>query len=197
MPKTTLLRKQVTPVGSIQPHAGATAPDGFLVCDGSIVTIADYPNLYAAIGTNWGYGNNDGLTFHLPDLRGRTLRGQDAGAGRDTDAGSRTASNSGGATGDNIGSVQGDATRNPGLQYVDTYFYSVQNRYVAPSTLTNVTRTLSRGVDNTSGWIYGGSGSGPPADNRYRNLASTQNVSGGNSETRQKNANVNYVIKAV
>jgi len=108
MPKTTLLRKQVTPTGTIQPHAGGTAPDGFLVCDGTIVDIADYPKLYAVIGTSWGYGNNDGLTFHLPDLRGRFLRGVDGAAGRDPDSGARTPSNTGGNSGDAVGSVQDD-----------------------------------------------------------------------------------------
>jgi len=108
MPKTTLLRKQVTPTGTIQPHAGGTAPDGFLVCDGTIVDIADYPKLFAVIGTSWGYGNNDGLTFHLPDLRGRFLRGVDGAAGRDPDSLARTPSNTGGNSGDAVGSVQND-----------------------------------------------------------------------------------------
>ena len=111
MPKTTLLRKQVTPTGSIQPHGGVTAPEGFLVCDGTIVTIADYPKLFASIDFAWGYGNNDGLTFHLPDLRGKFLRGHDALAGNDPDAAGRIESNAGGNTGDNVGSAQGEDTK--------------------------------------------------------------------------------------
>lgn len=108
MPKTTLLRKQVTPTGAIEQLAGDTVPSGYLFCDGSIVNIADYPRLYTVIGTAHGYGNNDGLTFHLPDLRGRFLRGTDEGAGRDGDAGVRTPGNLGGNSGDAVGTVQND-----------------------------------------------------------------------------------------
>lgn len=43
---------------------------------------ADYPNLYAAIGTTWGAGDNV-TTFNLPDLRGEFLRGLDIGRGVD------------------------------------------------------------------------------------------------------------------
>jgi microcystin-dependent protein len=200
MPRTTLLRKQVTPTGSIQPHAGGTAPDGFLVCDGSIVTIADYPKLYAAIGTSWGYGNNDGLTFHLPDLRGRTLRGRDGGVGRDPDAGSRTASNAGGNTGDNVGSVQGDATRNPGFSTDTAGNHNHQHRIVSASGASGTNRIKAHHNAVTNNYTYG-SDSGPSGlSGQPMSLAEgnhTHSVTGGNSETRQKNANVNYVIKAV
>ncbi len=53
-------------------------------------------------------GEGDGTTFHLPDLRGRFLRGVDGGVGKDPDAASRVESNSGGNAGDTVGSVQGD-----------------------------------------------------------------------------------------
>ena len=183
MPKTTLLRKQVTPTGTIQPHAGSTAPEGFLVCDGSIVTIADYPNLYAAIGTSWGYGNNDGLTFHLPDLRGRFLRGTDnpsgipgEEAGRDPDRLSRTASNAGGNTGDAVGSVQGDAYR--------SHAHTSQN---AASKNGNPDGATDSGPNNVGGGrSYWRSGT-----------IWSNTTSSGNSETRPINANVNYIIKAV
>jgi microcystin-dependent protein len=169
MPKTTLLRKQVTPTGTIQPHAGGTAPDGFLVCDGTIVNIADYPRLFAVIGTSWGYGNNDGLTFHLPDLRGRFLRGVDDAAGRDPDSGARTASNMGGNSGDAVGSVQGDE--------FETHQHT-QTRWITAGggTIAN---------ERTLGPAFG------EAATTQRTL-----VEGGN-ETRPVNANVTYVIKVV
>lgn len=66
--------------GVIVPFAGGILPDGWLVCDGSSLLRADYPNLFAVIGTVWGAV--DGTHFNIPDLRGRTLVGQGtAGSG--------------------------------------------------------------------------------------------------------------------
>src|SRR5215831_5957666 len=54
------------PAGIILPYAGPTIPVDTLVCDGSTKLRADYPNLWAALGTTWGAG--DGSTnFVLPD----------------------------------------------------------------------------------------------------------------------------------
>lgn len=79
---------QVTPAGALMPYAGASAPDGWLLCYGQSVLRADYPALFAALGTTYGFA--DGSHFNLPDLRGRVPAGADAmggsPAGRLTDA---------------------------------------------------------------------------------------------------------------
>ena len=69
----------ILPVGSLLPYAGATVPNGFLLCDGSEQLIVDYPDLFNAIqyayrpvGQLLGSG-----TFGLPDLRGRFPLGAD------------------------------------------------------------------------------------------------------------------------
>jgi hypothetical protein len=90
------------PPGSILPFAGATAPGGFLLCDGSAVSRTTYAKLFAATGTAWGRGDSYN-TFNVPDLRGYFLRGRDSGTGRDPDRGGRTANN-GGNPGDAVGS---------------------------------------------------------------------------------------------
>ena len=58
------------PVGSIQAFAGANAPAGWLLCDGSTVSRGNYPDLYNTIGNTYGSGDGS-TTFNLPDLRGR------------------------------------------------------------------------------------------------------------------------------
>lgn len=93
------------PSGVIAPFAGASAPTGWLLCNGAAVSRATYSGLFSAIGTAWGYGDQS-TTFNLPDLRGRFLRGVDGSTGRDPDAATRTACNTGGNTGDAVGSVQ-------------------------------------------------------------------------------------------
>lgn len=67
------------PIGGILPYAGATAPYGFLLCDGSEVERAKFPDLYDIIGTLYnGTASLVGVnTFRLPDLRGRFALGKD------------------------------------------------------------------------------------------------------------------------
>jgi microcystin-dependent protein len=101
----------VMPVGAVLPYFGATAPEGWLLCDGDAISRIMYSDLFEAIGTSCGQGDGE-ETFNLPDLRGRFLRGVDGGAGNDPDRLTRTdLNNLGGNTGDNVGSYQSDALR--------------------------------------------------------------------------------------
>lgn len=73
---------QAAPVSAVMHFASATAPDGWLLCDGSAVSRATYADLFAAIGILYGAGNGS-TTFNLPDLRGEFIRGADEGRGID------------------------------------------------------------------------------------------------------------------
>ena len=97
----------LVPPGTVVAYAGATAPPGWLLCDGSPVSRTQYSALFAAIGTAHGFGDET-TTFNLPDYRGRFLRGVDGSAGRDPDNSLRTAMNPGGNITNTVGSVQGD-----------------------------------------------------------------------------------------
>jgi microcystin-dependent protein len=64
------------PIGTILPYAGATAPYGYLLCDGGEQEISKYRDLYNIIGTTYGTPfrgqlTPTPLTFVLPDMRGR------------------------------------------------------------------------------------------------------------------------------
>jgi len=82
----------VPPVGSLQAYAGATIPDGWLLCDGRDLAKLTYPDLADALGTTWGTPTSQ-ANFRLPDLRGRSLIG--AGPGGSLTA--RTLGTTGGA----------------------------------------------------------------------------------------------------
>lgn len=70
------------PSGVVMWTAGAAVPTGYLICAGTLVSRAVYPDLFTAIGTAFGAG--DGLTtFNLPDLRGVFIRGLDLDRGLD------------------------------------------------------------------------------------------------------------------
>lgn len=56
-------------MGSVTPFAGNFAPRSWMLCNGSLLAIADYNALFALIGTT--YGGDGQVTFALPDLRSR------------------------------------------------------------------------------------------------------------------------------
>ena len=68
----------ITEVGFIKPYAGTSVPTGYLLCNGAAISRAQYPELFAAIGTTWGAGDGSS-TFNVPDLRGYFLRGVGGG----------------------------------------------------------------------------------------------------------------------
>lgn len=61
-----------TPVGTIIPYAGSTAPEGYLMCDGSNVSRTTYGELFNVIGTTYGQGDGS-TTFGTPNLKGKVL----------------------------------------------------------------------------------------------------------------------------
>lgn len=69
------------PIGAVLPYTNETAPENWLVCDGSELDRTEYNHLFAIIGTTFGEGDGS-TTFNLPNIKGRTIVGLDA---EDTD----------------------------------------------------------------------------------------------------------------
>ena len=66
--------------GIIQMFGGSTPPAGWLLCDGSYVSKAEYPTLFNAIGYTWGAEDSVPTGyFALPDFRGRAPLGETDG----------------------------------------------------------------------------------------------------------------------
>lgn len=200
------------PVGTILPFAGPAnvIPEGYLLCDGSLLDKNAYPALYAVIGNAWG-----GTTTHfsLPDCRGMFLRGVASGSGNDPDRASRTASATGGNTGDNVGSKQLNATKNPGFQAtIPAHYHFVYRSDVTQSSSTRImwdagdcssddgwsNYTIDSGCGSSSDPCCSGTGAYSDTDSDLRTdtkVAQTVNISGGNTESRPINVYVNYIIK--
>lgn len=70
----------LVPVGTVMAFAGSSAPEGWLLCDGSAVSRITYANLWAALSTTYGAGDNS-TTFNIPDAMGRTVVGAGTGSG--------------------------------------------------------------------------------------------------------------------
>jgi len=56
-------------IGEIRMFAGTFAPNGWALCDGQLLSIAQNTALFSLLGTT--YGGDGRTTFGLPDLRGR------------------------------------------------------------------------------------------------------------------------------
>jgi len=69
----------VNPAGAIIMYGAATAPTGYLKCDGSNVNRVTYSDLFTAIGTTYGSGDGS-LTFGIPNLESRFPIGYDGGS---------------------------------------------------------------------------------------------------------------------
>lgn len=63
--------------GMMMAYGGATAPTGWLLCQGQSLKRTDYPLLFTAIGTT--YGSADGTHFSLPDMRANVPVGYKSG----------------------------------------------------------------------------------------------------------------------
>ena len=63
-------------VGAIKPWGKATAPAGYVLCDGGAISRTDYADLFAVISTTYGAGNGS-TTFNVPNLQGKMPQGYD------------------------------------------------------------------------------------------------------------------------
>lgn len=79
-------RYQEDPIGMIKIYAGTTIPEGYLLCDGSLIYINSYPKLFDVIGTTFNNSVNvrdhsrpyvPTNMFRVPDLRRRFIVGYD------------------------------------------------------------------------------------------------------------------------
>ncbi len=64
------------PAGAITQYGAASAPTGWLLCDGAAVSRTTYSALFAIVATTYGVGDGSS-TFNLPDLQGNVAVGKD------------------------------------------------------------------------------------------------------------------------
>lgn len=155
----------ILPTGTILAWSTETPPTGFLECDGSSLLRATYADLFAIIGTDYGYA--DATHFNLPDYRGEFLRGWAHGDTADPDRATRT-DRGDGVVGDHVGTKQDDmygshyhymaADENVSEIYSTYNYLAAQgtylgdNKYILNSTSTTPTvlRTQSKGSNQTA-----------------------------------------------
>ncbi len=205
----------VAPAGSVQAFAGVSAPSGWLLCDGSVKNISDYPKLAAAIGSTWDTFAHpvDGTPtvgvgeFALPNMKGLYLSGS---------------GNSGGDA-RSLGVFQNEATKPNGLQNSsstvtvnknqwnsnqNSHTHFIASNQSGSSTTLNSTNTLDDQrylVGNETSYTLVGrtaeavNGISSSSSSTWASANATGTAAGqsitGDAETRPKTAPVNYIIK--
>ena len=172
-------RSAMDMVGKIISFGGdiSTVPRGYLPDLGTSVLRADFPALFAAIGTTWGAA--DGTHFNVPPP-GMFLRGVAHGSSNDPDRATRTASAAGGATGDAVGSVQTDAFKS---------HTHIQNSHV------HMTNLRLQGGAVTAGRLVTGTDASAVVDYADTDATTATNQNTGGNETRPINIYVEHMIK--
>lgn len=65
---------KIVPAGLIINFGGTQVPNGYLLCNGGIISRTTYADLFSVIGTTYGAGDGS-TTFNLPDFRDRIAQG--------------------------------------------------------------------------------------------------------------------------
>ncbi len=161
-------------VGQVATFSTENIPKEFLRCEGTLLRISDYSDLYSRIGNRFGGDKTQG-TFKLPDYRGFFLRMEDLGSGNDPDAPFRVMPN--GTKNSGSGSIQMDASQEIyGTVAIEAGIHG--NGLFTP-------------IPGGDGGYYGaGSGSTTMSFNSSK-------VTRSSTETRPKNVAVTFAIRVV
>jgi len=156
--------------GVVVMYGAATAPTGWLLCDGSAVSRTTYARLFAIISTTFGTGDGS-TTFNLPDFRGIFPAG----------AGSQT-----------ISSIT--YTRTLGTKQGDTMqgHYHSYEVYSQPGSTSSTDNYIQ---NNTSPGLGPYSGSPGRAAIKSPVTDSTNGTPRTGSETRPANLGITFIIK--
>lgn len=187
---------RVIPAGALMPYAGATVPDGWLICGGQSLLRTDYPALFAAVGTT--YGSADGTHFNVPDMRSRVPVGKDDMGG----SGSLRMTSTGlGANPQTLGASGGAETRALLTANLPPYTPAgaVNTGTVAIYNGTNGVASPGSASVVNGGTISGTSGSQSTNLSQFSGFSFTGTPQGGTStpfSDVQPSLVLNYIIKA-
>ncbi|WP_256576943.1 MULTISPECIES: phage tail protein [unclassified Pseudomonas] len=162
------------PVGAVMAFPTGIVPPGFLELDGSVQSIATYPDLAANLGTKFNKGDEGTGNFRLPESRGEFLRGWDHGRGVDA--------------GRDVGSPQADMIKS----HTHTPINAMRNSFPA---------STANGSGTAPGYTDGGT---PPTiqatggvETRPRNLAVMWCIKAWNAPINQGSIDVAALAKEV
>lgn len=198
------------PIGVVSAFAGSTAPAGWLMAGGQAISRSVYSGLFAVIGTTYGVGDGS-TTFNLPDLRGRTIAGEDDMGGT---AANRLTAGGSGITGTTLGATGGAETHTlteaqmPSHTHIQNAHNHTQNPHghtiVNPSTGTQIMYMGNGATGFADQWGQGSQGglaAGTPiqattATNQANTATNNPTGGGAAHNNTQPTIVLNYIIKA-
>lgn len=165
------------PVGAILAFAGPKEdiPPGFRLCDGSLLSAEEYPQLFNAIRFSHGRNQDE---YRIPDLRGQFLRGTDPDRKADSECEKRARASDGGNVGCRVGSIQQATVRDH--RHLAS-FEKVTLRIAQPSNTESIKEYDFAVIVKKKNYDY------------ISWMHSTEIAS--NIETRPVNTNANFIIK--
>jgi microcystin-dependent protein len=171
------------PPGTVNAFLGTSAPSGWLICNGSSVSVSTYSNLFSVIGYTYG---GSGANFALPNFQGAFLRG--TGTAPSSYSGSNTYS------GPQIG--LGATYQSPDIQ---SHAHSINDPGHNHTLYGNL--AISGGSGATTSAVNsnndGGDGTNAPFDFTYSSGTGITIQTAGTTtgDTRPYNWGVNWIIK--
>lgn len=144
------------------------------LCDGQLLIISEYPDLFGVIGTTYG---GDGVTnFTLPDLRGRVPVHSGTGTGLSQRS-----------LGDAIGAetVSLDETELPAHNH---------SMFVAGALANNNNRAAGDSIGSAEIYVNSDPGFAPSQPTIALNASTIENTGSGGHENMQPSLCVNYII---
>ena len=142
----------IIPTGGLLAYGGASAPSGYLLCDGSAVSRSTYAALFSVIGTTYGAGDGS-TTFNLPDMRGRHAVGAGTGTGGGA-SGSGAPSGGSSLAARSRGDWGGEQSHTLTVSELASHNHDPINRDIRTSVFTGSAGVSVLAADNTSGTVY-------------------------------------------
>lgn len=196
------------PIGAVMLYGGdcsnvstiaRLARNGWMPCDGSLIQVNEYPELFAAIGISHGGEMESGVVtrFNLPNLEGRFVRGVNEGAidpltqkTVDPDVDARMAANRLGNQADSVGSLQYSATGRPtGAPFVT----DIQGAH--SHSANHLTGDNHRALDGIS--FYQAKNTDATSNLDKAGLHQHTISTGGDPETRPASLSLYYIIRFI
>jgi microcystin-dependent protein len=165
--------KSAVPVGAVLAFPTGIVAPGYLELDGSVQSIATYPDLAAYLGTVYNKGNEGAGNFRLPESRGEFLRGWDHGRGVDAGRG--------------VGTTQAEAFAAHNHRYFDG----------TAATIDPAGNWQDGKINGAAASISTGAFLSPIENGSTMQMVNAANtVNAGGAETRPRNLAIMWCIKA-